>query len=179
MLQGLVLVRTAIYMRNVFTSAHCNIELVSDATVFRGAEDETCGGKSPDFPKKPAAKKVFHKSTAPLLAGAKQEILTQACNNDVTQIRPCEAYQSRFSRRKHGIWSSRMHGHCYMKFFPFPLTWENRVSILSRDQGSPNAIFPTKSANQDRLRGKESVIRKKFQHPNTTRSVDIRSRPKK
>jgi hypothetical protein len=56
MLQGLVSVRTAIYMRNVFTGAHCNIELVSDATVF-GAEDETCGGKSPDFPKKPAAKK--------------------------------------------------------------------------------------------------------------------------
>jgi hypothetical protein len=55
-----------------------------------------------------------------------------------------------------------MHGHCYMKFVPFPLTWENRVSILSRDQGSPNAIFPTKIANQDRLRGKDRSCGKTF-----------------
>jgi hypothetical protein len=101
--------------------------------------------KAIEFLEEAYSKKVFHKSTAPLAAGVKQEILTQACNSDVTQIRPHETHQSQFARRKRGISSSRRNEHCYMKFFPFPLTWENRASILAHEEDRETRFSRRKS----------------------------------
>ena len=61
-------------MRNTFSTAHPNIQPFSEATVLRGAEDNTRGEKSPDFLKKSAEKKFSTKSTAPPAAGAKRSV---------------------------------------------------------------------------------------------------------
>jgi hypothetical protein len=122
MLQGLVLVRSAIYDAKRIhqrTPTSSPFRMLRLFAVLKTRSEQ----KIARFPEEACGKKVFHKSTAPLAAGVKQEILTQACNSEVTQIRPREAHQSRFSRRKHGIQSSRRHDYCYMKFLSFPLTW--------------------------------------------------------